>query len=238
MKTLFLLLLGLVAATSAPIVALSAPQLTAPQKVTVVYEATRDGKPFAKVNETFSRDGSHYRIESVTSGIGVYALLGKRHLTSDGEVTAHGLKPHHFELQQGDNSKKKVTADFDWEGGKLTMTVKSKANTVDLEPETQDLASFPYQFMFQPPAADEIVMPVTTGKRVRTYRYQVTRPEDKLDVLGGLKVIKLANAGKDEGDDDKEFWLAVDKHFVPARIVLRDDNGARIEQVLTSLSIE
>jgi hypothetical protein len=233
MKTLFLLLLGLMAAMSASVSAIAAPQ-----KVTAVYEATRDGKPFAKVNETFSRDGSHYRIESVTSGVGVYALLGKRRLTSEGEVTAHGLKPRHFELQQGDNSKKKVMADFDWEAGKLTMTAKNKANTIDLEPDTQDLASFSYQFMFQPPAADEIVMPVTTGKRVRTYRYQVTRPEDKLDVLGGLKVMKLANTVKEEGDDDKELWLAVDKHFVPARIVLRDDKGARIEQVLTSLSIE
>jgi hypothetical protein len=232
MKKLFLLLLGLMAAASAP------SAMAAPQKVTAVYEATRDGKPFAMVNETFSREGTHYRIESITSGTGVYALLGKRHLTSEGEVTPHGLKPRHFELQQGDNSKKKVTADFDWEAGKLTMTSKNKTNTVDLNPDTQDLASFPYQFMFQPPASDEIVMLVTTGKSVRTYRYQVSRTDDKLDALGGLKVVKLTKTVKEEGDDDKEFWLAVDKHFVPARIVLRDDNGARIEQVLTSLSIE
>src|SRR3989338_1198069 len=41
----------------------------APQKVTAVYEATREGKPFATVTETYRQEGDHYRIESVTAGV-------------------------------------------------------------------------------------------------------------------------------------------------------------------------
>lgn len=229
MKKLALILCGVLLSLSAA---------ADPKKVTAVYEATRDGKPFATVNETFREDRTHYRIESVTTGTGVYALFGKRRLVSEGEVTAEGLKPHHFELQQGDDSKKKVVADFDWGAGKLAMTSKKKTVTADLAPGTQDLASFPYQFMFQPPAGNEVIMLVTTGKRLRNYRYQVGTPDEKLEALGGLKVVRLSNAGHDDGDDEKELWLAVEKHYIPAKIVLRDDNGARIEQVLTSLSIE
>jgi len=228
MKNLFLFLCGMLLALSA---------VAAPQKITAVYQATRDGKPFATVHETFSREGSHYRIESVTTGAGLYALLGKRRLTSEGEVTADGLKPSRFELQQGDDSKKKVLAEFDWATGKLTMTAKKKTTTVDLEAGTQDLASLSYQFMFQPPADAEVKMQVTTGKRLRSYRYQVSKPEEKLDVMGGLKVVRLANEMREEGDDEKELWLATEKNYVPAKIMLRED-GARIEQVLTSLSIE
>lgn len=229
MKKIILILGGLLISISA---------FAAPQKVTAVYEATRDGKPFATVNETFRQEGSHYRIESVTTGTGVYALFGKRRLVSEGEVTAAGLKPSHFELQQGDDARKKIVAEFDWNAGKLTMTAKQKTTTVDLDQGTQDLASFSYQFMFQPPTGNEVNMPVTTGKRLRSYHYQVNKTDEKLDALGGLKVVRLANTVKDDGDNEKEFWLAVDKHYVPAKIVLRDENGVRIEQVLINLSIE
>lgn len=210
----------------------------APQKVTAVYEAARDGKPFATVTETYRQDGMHYRIESVTKGIGVYALLGTRRMSSEGEVTADGLKPHHFELQQGDNAKKALKAEFDWGAGKLAMTSKNQTTTAALEAGTQDLASFAYQFMFRVPTGDEIVVPVTTGKKLRTYRYLVSGRGETLEgVLGGLKVVRLANV-KEEGGDEKEFWLAIDKNHIPARIVLRDENGTKTEQVLTSLSIE
>lgn len=224
-----ILILGLLVSVTA---------FAAPQKVTAVYAATRDGKPFATVNETFRQEGSHYRIESVTSGSGIFALFGKRTLISEGDVTADGLKPSRFEQQQGDDGRKKIVAEFDWGAKKLTMTAKNKTTTVDLEPGTQDLASFSYQFMFQPPSGDEVTMQVTTGKSMRSYHYQVTKTNEKLDALGGLKVVRLAKPAKDQADNEKEFWLAAEKHYVPAKIVLRDESGARIEQVLTSLSIE
>lgn len=229
MKKFLLLLSGLLASCVA---------LAAPQKVTAVYAATRDGKPFATVNETYRQEGNHYRIESVTTGVGVYALFGKRRLVSEGEVTAEGLRPQRFEQQQGDSAKKGVVAEFDWGAGKLAMISKKKTVAADLAPGTQDLASFAYQFMFRPPSGEEFTLPVTTGKRLRNYRYQVAGADETLDVLGGLKVVRLSNVAKDEGDDEKEFWLATEKHHIPAKIVLRDENGARIEQVLTSLSFE
>lgn len=229
MKKLLLLLGGLL---------VSAASFAAPQKVTAVYEATRDGKPFAIVNETYQQTGSRYRIESVTTGQGVYALFGRRTLTSEGEVTAAGLKPQRFEQQQSDNPKKTVAAEFDWAAGKLALVTKKKTTTVELVPGTQDLASFAYQFMFQPPAGAEFTLPVTTGKRLRSYQYGVG-PQETLDgVLGGVKTVRLSNAGKGEENDQKEFWLAVDKHHLPAKIVLHDENGSVIEQVLTSLSFE
>jgi hypothetical protein len=229
MKRSFLFLCGLLASCMA---------LAAPQKVSAVYEATRNGQPFATVTESYRQEGNHYRIESVTKGIGVYALFGVRRLASEGEVTADGLKPSRFEQQQGD--KKPVVAEFDWDAGKLTMTNKNKTTTVDLEAGTQDLASFSYQFMFREPTGDEVIMPVTTGKRLRSYQYRISARGEGLDGVlgGGLKTVHLANVVTDAGGEEKEFWLASERHYIPARIVFRDENGAGIEQVLTSLSFE
>jgi hypothetical protein len=210
--------------------------IAAPQKVTAIYEATREGKPFATVTETYRQEGTHYRIESLTKGIGVYALFGVRRLTSEGEVTDGGLKPARFTQQQGD--KKPVVAEFDWTAGKLAMLAKNKSTSADLLPGTQDLASFPYQFMFQAPAGDDVILSVTTGKRLRSYHYRVAARDEKLDgVLGGTKIVRLVNDATDPGDE-KELCLASEKHYIPVKIVTRDENGARIEQVLTSLNIE
>jgi hypothetical protein len=216
MKKLLLLLL---------LVSFSA--FAAPKKITAVYDVTRKGQPFATVNETFVQEAGRYRVESVTSGIGVYGLLGKRKLVSEGEVTANGLRPAHFEQQQGE--KKGASADFDWGSNTLTMTNKGKASTAPLEANTQDLASYAYQFMFQPPTGEEVTQAVTSGKKLRAYRYKI---------ISQAEMLHLVNVNKGENGEEKELWLAADKHFIPARIIMFDENGARIEQVLTSLSIE
>lgn len=222
MKKLFLLLL--LASFSA---------FAAPKKITVTYDVTRKGQPFATVNETFTQDGKNYRVESVTSGIGVYALLGKRKLSSEGEISANGLVPKHFEQQQGD--KKGVSADFDWNTNMLTMNNKGKTSTAPLEPGTQDLASYAYQFMFRVPAGEEITLPITSGKKLRTYKYKIASQNEMVDEV---KTLHLVNTNKSDSGEEKELWLAIDGHFIPAKIVMFDDNGAKIEQVITSLTVE
>lgn len=204
----------------------------APQQIKAEYQATRNGQPFAHVTETFTRDGERYKLESLTKGIGVYALFGTRRLYSEGEVTADGLRPTHFEQQQGE-PRKAVAADFDWAANTLTMKYKGKTNTAPLEPGAQDILSFAYQFMFKPPQGDEVVMPVTTGRKMRTYRYRVAERDVAVDKY---KTVHLVNA--EQNEDQKELWLGADAHHIPVRITMKDDNGAKIEQTLTSLHVE
>jgi len=211
----------------------------APKQVDAVYQATRGGQPFATITETFRQENGRYKIESVTKGIGVYALLGKRTLSSEGEVTAEGLKPSHFELHQGDNAKKSLYADFDWAANQLNMKVKGSPVTAPLEKGTQDILSLVYQFMFVQPGGNEFTLPVTTGKKVRSYTYQVTERSAAVDVPAGkYKAIHMLNAGKDKDTDDKELWLGIEAHYLPVSLLMHDDNGTVIEQTLTSLHIE
>lgn len=209
----------------------------APKQVDAVYQATRNGQPFATITESYRQQNGRYRIESVTKGIGVYALFGERRLVSEGDVTAEGLKPSHFELRQGDNEKKWLFADFDWPANKLTMKIKGNPNVVALESGAQDLTSFVYQFMFVPPAGDQFRLPVTTGKKLRSYSYKVTERDTELEVAAGkFKTMHLVNAG--DTDDAKEFWLGTESHNLPVRLTMRDEGGAKIEQTLTSLHVE
>jgi hypothetical protein len=209
----------------------------APQQITVVYHATRKGLPFANVSETFSQRDGRYQIESVTEGIGVYALFGKRVLKSSGEVVAQGLRPLQFEQIQGDNASKTVKANFDWAAGTLSMQYKGKTKTEPLQPGTQDLLSYAYQFIFQPPRGEEVVMPVTTGRRLREYRYRIAERDVVVDsVAGSYKAIHLIEA--ESGEDSKELWLGSQQHHIPVRIIMKDENGTVTEQTLTSLHVE
>jgi hypothetical protein len=218
--TLFLLL-----ATSA---------LAAPRSVTAVYHVTRNGQPVADVTETFQQENGRYKLESLSKGIGIYGLFGVRRLTSEGEVTAEGLRPTRFEQQQGDDAKALISADFDWAAAVLTLSYKGKTKTVPLTPGTQDLASYAYQFMFFPPQGDVVQIPVTTGKKLRLYQYRLESRDTLLETAAGnYKTLHFVNAT--EGGDEKQLWLGVEANYLPVRIVLPDDKGGALDQVLTSL---
>lgn len=213
--------------------------MAAPKSVTVTYEATRNGQPFANISETYTEENGKYRIESETRGIGVYALFGVRRLLSEGEVSQAGLKPLHFESHQGNEAKRALFADFDWANNVLNMKVKGKPVSTALKPDTQDISSLIYQFMFVQPQGEIFKLPVTTGKKLKQYEYRVAGRDVPVTVPAGTyKTIHLQDASAEADDESKELWLG-DKasHFLPVKLVTRDDKGI-IEQVLTSLHAE
>jgi hypothetical protein len=212
--------------------------LAAPRQVTAIYHATRNGQAFANITDNFRQEGGRYKLESITEGIGVYGLFGKRRLASEGEVTVEGLRPSHFEQQQGDSAKKAISADFDWNADTIVMKSKGQATTVALEAGTQDVLSYAYQFMFRTPQGEEVLLPVTTGKKLRTYHYRIAERDVVVDTAAGkYKALHLVNA-KEGGGEEKELWLGAEANHIPVRIVMQDESGAKIEQVLTSLHVE
>ncbi len=224
---------------------LAAPALAAqqalPKVIQASYEVTKNGQPFANVHERYVVSGSSYKVESVTKGVGVYALFGERKLTSTGEVTSQGLKPTQFELQQGNNPKRALFADFDWAKSNLKMTVKGTAKDEALAAGTQDLASYAYQFMFLPsPLADAITVTLTTGKKLNQYPYKINAEQVNIEAAGKqYKTLHLVPSDQvKEQTETKELWLAAEHFYLPVRILMVEDNGAKIEQTLTELHVE
>lgn len=209
-----------------------------PKKIQLEYDVMREGKLFAKVVEQFSQNGKQYHIKSVTKGIGVYALMGERVLTSTGNVTKMGLKPAHFESHQGNSAKKTLIADFDWAKSQLNMQVKGATRTAKLQQGTQDLASYAYQFMFNPPTKAEVKVAVTTGKRLNQYLYKVLARGTPLDAANkSFKTLHISNQAS-AGEDKKQLWLAEDQFYLPVRYSLTDEDGNNFEQTLTKIHVE
>jgi hypothetical protein len=209
-----------------------------PKNIQLEYDVLRNGKRFATLNETFSQNGKQYSINSVTKGLGIYALLGQRTMTSTGEVTKEGLKPNHFELHQGKGGKKAYISDFNWAKNKLNMQMNGDNKTEPLANGTQDLASYVYQFMYSPPKADEVKVTLTTGKKLNQYRYKVVQRDVMLDAANNrYKTILVANDAA-ASDDKKQLWLAEGQNYLPVRYKLTDDDGNEFEQVLTKIHVE
>lgn len=225
-------------------------EVTKPKLIQLEYDVTRDGKLFAKVTESFSQNGKQYNIKSVTKGVGVYALMGERVLTSTGTVSKAGLKPSHFELYQGKSAKKTLIADFNWAKSTLNMQVKGESKTEKLEQGTQDLASYVYQFMYlfmanapqkKNSKSDEVKVTLTTGKKLNQYQYKVLGRSIKLDVANkSFKTLHISNqagANTNKSDEKKQLWLAQDQFYLPVRYTLEED-GDKFEQTLTKIHVE
>jgi Protein of unknown function (DUF3108) len=209
-----------------------------PKNIQLEYDVARNGKMFAKVKESFTQNGKTYNIKSVTKGIGVYALLGERKLTSTGAVTSQGLKPNHFELHQGKSAKKTLITDFNWAKSVLKMQVKGETKTEKLESGTQDLASYVYQFMFNPPTQDIVKVSMTTGKKLHLYEYKAIARNVQLDAAKtSYKTLQISNEAA-SSEDKKELWLAQDQYYLPVRYKLTDEDGDSFEQTLTKIHVE
>jgi hypothetical protein len=212
-----------------------------PKRIQANYVVSKNGMPFAKVREQYVVTGNDYKVESTTKGIGIYALLGVRKLTSTGKVTSQGLKPTHFELHQGSNPNKTLFTDFDWSNNTLRMLGKGEPQLVPLAAGTQDLANFAYQFMFLPrPFKDDITVILTTGKKLNQYQYKIKPDLELVNVAGTqYKTVHLipANQSKDKVET-KELWLATEQNFILARFLMVDEDGAKLEQMLTELHVD
>ena len=208
-----------------------------PKNIQLEYELARNGKQFAKVKETFTQNGKQYRIKSVTKGLGVYALMGERVLTSTGTIIKAGLKPNRFELRQSLSAKKTLIADFNWPKNTLNMQVKGELKTEKLEPGTQDLASYVYQFMFNPPTKDTINVSLTTGKKLHQYQYKVIARGVKVDAAKASYITTQISNEAGANDDKKQLWLAEAQYYLPVRYTLTDD-GDSFEQTLTKIHVE
>ena len=229
--TAFTCLIALVLSTSLPLA--SHAKEKSPTKINIEYEVFKGDIPFATIKEEFEVKQQGYQITSLQKGMGVFALLGERILTSQGQVNSNGLVPTKFKLQQGDRLK---IATFDWPNKTVNMEYKGKVRTEALTAGTQDLSSFAYQFRFQPPVEKKpYQLALTTGKNIKNYTYQVEAQTIELD---GKPVACLHLFQENPGKETKEFWVAKEYAYLPIYIVVVDKHGQRLEQTVTKFSTQ
>lgn len=187
-----------------------------------------------EVREVLEHDGKRYRIVSVSTPKGLASwFINDLRRESRGAVTAAGLKPEHFEETGRKGGTR--TAKFDWAAGKLTLVNRESARTVELPPDTLDQASFVHAFAFLPAVSKAFAIHITDGQGVKRYRYRQVGTETLKAPLGEIETLHFE---KVRAPDDKrgfEFWLAIDRHFLPVKLRYIEKNGDTFDSIVTGI---
>jgi Protein of unknown function (DUF3108) len=211
-----------------------------PARIEASYDVITKGVKIAVITEKFTRTENHYRIESVTKPVGLLALFKPDTLfvVSEGDVTAQGLHPQNFVYKRSQETLKNTAANFDWDQSTLMLSDRYGQHFEPLPVETQDRLSAQYQFRYIPFLRErkEVTMRITNGSKIDTRQYQV-HPKQMLTVpLGTLETLYLSTPPQ-ETAWKTEIWLSVENGNFPCQITVTEDNGDKLTQVLTALSI-
>ena len=211
-----------------------------PNILELKYELTQNGELLGTVVEKFISDETgKYHIESVTKGIGLYALFGDRVVISEGNISPEGLKPKHLEVHQGNNQSKGAIVDFDWENQILITRYKGAETKENIENKTQDLISYLYQLNFENYDASIIELPVATGKKYKKYQFKILDKKVMLS-LGDInfETIFMQSIAEKDGKPETQIWLNNKSYKLPIRIRYQEKNGSTLEQNLLQANID
>ena len=211
-----------------------------PNNLELKYELTQNGESLGTVIEKFTIDDrGNYHIESITKGIGLYALFGDRVLISEGKITFEGLKPKHFEVHQGSNTSKNAIVDFDWENQKLITRYKGSETKENIENKTQDLISYLYQFNYENFDEPMIEFAAATGKKYKKYQFRVV--DKKVELLLGsinIETTSIQSIAEKDGKPETQIWLHNKLYRLPIRIRYQEKNGSTLEQNLVQTNLD
>ena len=219
-----------------------APALFAapPAHIEASYDVITKGVKIASITEKFTRNGSHYRIESVTKPVGLLALFKPDTLfvVSEGDITAQGLRPKNFVYQRSQETLKNTEASFDWGQSTLMLSDRYGPRFVPLPADTQDRLSVQYQFRYIAALRDrkDVVMHITNGSKIDTRQYLLRGKQMVTVPLGSLETLYLSTPPEATAWKT-EIWLSVENGNFPCKIAVTEDNGDQLSQVLTALSI-
>lgn len=198
--------------------ALAAP----PQRVEISYEVNRNGLTLAEVTHRLEHDGRVYKLTENWKGRGFLALKGDATRTSEGVVAADGLRPRKFEDKR--SGRDTLHADFD---------PAAKVPTL----QQQDQLSLVWSFAFAPPAK-EVSVSVADGKRVSHYTYQPAGRERVKTPAGEFDALKFVKKRDRPEDKITEIWFAVERQYLPVRLLIVDKEGTRVDQVASRIVLQ
>ena len=191
-----------------------------PRRVEIGYEVARNGLVLAEVNQRLEHDGRSYRLSESTKGKGAFARRGEAERSSQGAIVADGLRPRKFE----DKRTGRDTQHVDFDPAAKTATALR-----------QDRLSFIWTFAFAPPKGP-VTVSVADGKDATSYTYVPAGRERVKTPAGEFDALKLVKRKVNPDDKGTEIWLAVERSYLPVRLLVVDKNGTRLDTLAAKIS--
>ena len=173
-----------------------------------------------RVSKTLTREADgRYRHRSHSVPLGSAKIFTSVEWLEEGhfEVVRGQLQPLSFlEYRAGTDKPRRQSARFDW---KKKQIVYANGTTAALSPGTQDNGSLLYSLMLSPPVTGGVqTIQVSSGKKLRAYRYTQAKAETLKTVLGNIKTTVIEHAPGDRASEGFRIWLATERGNLPVRI--------------------
>jgi Protein of unknown function (DUF3108) len=223
-------------ATSLALLAAAPVRAAPPRHAEITFQLMHNGSAVAQIVDRFEHDARTYTVDETWKGDGIFALLGKAERTSRGTIGPYGLRPTEFEDRRTGRATARAT--FDWKTMTLTLQYRGKPEKRRLPPDAQDKLSFAYAFAFKVPGSKPVTIRATDGKGLATYVFQAAGRVQLKTPAGEFEALKLVK--RKDGPEDKgtEVWLAIDRGYLPIRVLVTDKDGTRLDQVVTHLETQ
>lgn len=211
-----------------------------PSQIQASYDVIGFGMTLANITETYTRTQDSYRLESVTTAIGLLARIKPEtiRVTSYGKITPEGLMPLVYTLTRKVDTDKNASAKFNWEDNILTHIDYKGVNDMPLPKGTQDRLSLLYQLPFLAKSnQSQFTLSITDGNNLEKYYFSLSPEVQNIRVpLGTYKTRYFSNTPI--GEEVKyELWMATEHDNFPCKIIVTDSSGGSLTQVLTQLTI-
>lgn len=178
-------------------------------------------------------EGGSYTLTStaVATGLAGVFYRGRFEQTSQGRISPQGLLPQTFVDRRGDRVAR---ATLDPEAGRIQLTTATgETRQMEGRPGLQDVLSLVFQLALTGPSAGEQRVAVFNGRALREYTFELRGVKTLETVLGAMDTLHVARIARP--GERFEIWLAVDRFYLPVRMVRSDDKGN--EMVLQVRSI-
>lgn len=225
---------SLIAFFSCSIAAAAAP----PTQIEAQYIVTANGGiTIGRMNESFSRKGDTYAIQSVTRSEGVLKAFVDDQITveSSGRVGTQGLQPLEYTERRAKDGKRDLKSTFDWKSGVMRTTMRGEPSEERLPPATQDRASIMYQFTHIRDYGDTLVIPMADRRKIEPFTYKLVEEEKITTPAGDFATRHYRRVTDNPKDTKVDVWLAKDRYNFPVRVIFDDPKGFRLEQLVVAL---
>ncbi|WIM06774.1 MAG: DUF3108 domain-containing protein [Candidatus Nitricoxidivorans perseverans] len=179
-------------------------------------------------------EAGRYFLRSTAEPKGLAALRGRtRSQSSEGDITADGLRPRTFRDQR--EGREAETVSFDWENNRAAFA-GGRGEGI-LPPGAQDMLSVFYQLAWRG-GRRTTEIPVATTSRIGRSTFEWIG-EETLDLPAGpVATLHLRARAGDNAVESTEVWLAPAHGGLPVKIRHTDRKGDTYDQVADKLELD
>lgn len=210
------------------------------------YQVLRNGSTLGQAVVTLARDGNGttWRLRSETRGTQGLAALARVEIVEDSHFRMRGGRPETLDYsfhQRAAWKNRERTVKVDAAAGTILSTDKERSHSFAYAPRVIDRQLVTLALALDlarsevPGKKQDLVYRVVDRDELEDQRYVSGIKETLPSPIGDLRTLRLTRVRENPGRVT-DSWLAIDRGFVPVKVIQREPDGETFELRLVALT--